>query len=113
ISLLDRGTRFGVEALLPVPAGELQPDTPLELEGGIAVTAGKIQAQRQGARAVELTPLGGYARWPADGGELTSNAEVSVPLWILPDANFVTPAAKQVARLYQRELEDSVDVEGI
>ncbi|WP_437229131.1 hypothetical protein SH661x_001272 [Planctomicrobium sp. SH661] len=103
ITLLEPGTRVAVEYGLPIPQGP--PDEKLKLipRGGVAVVSGRIQISSQGQPALGLTREDGTALWPAEGTELVLKAELAAPSWALQEESLITPAARQLARLFQKE----------
>ncbi|WP_437205720.1 hypothetical protein [Planctomicrobium sp. SH664] len=103
VTPMEPGTRYGIEYHLPVPEGLPGHAVNLETTGGLAVAAGRIRVQTDGTEPVELSAEDGLAVWPAPGSALVKDAELSVPQWLHPDGLFVTPSARNLARIYQKE----------
>jgi hypothetical protein len=107
ITLLEPGTRCGVELSPPVPNGPPAEQAKLSFSGGVVVVTGRIRMALAGQNPMELGDQDGYARWPSEGDKLVTAADLTIPSWALPDGVMVTPAARQLARMYQKEF--SVD----
>jgi hypothetical protein len=103
VTLLEPGTRCGIELSPPVPNGPPMEQSELSFSGGVVVVTGHIQIGLAGQKPMELGEQDGYARWPAEGDKLITGADLTIPSWALPDGVMVTPAARQLARLYQKE----------
>jgi len=103
IDLLEPGTTIAVELQLPQTSGNpnrVPIGTP---SGGLVVTAGKIRISSAGQPEIELNAQQGFVHWPAVGTELVQHADLTVPAWTLTDDNLITPAARQLFRLFQKE----------
>jgi hypothetical protein len=104
ITLLDPDTRCSLEVIPPVPSGPTGEMTEFPPEGGLVVTRGKIRIGAPGQKEPqEIGEKDGYARWPLQGTKLVQQADLAIPGWALPDGVIVTPAARQLARMYQKE----------
>jgi len=103
ITLLHPGTRVAVELALPQTTGVLEPNTVLTPTGGLVVVKGQIRVSTQGLPDLEIGEQDGYARWPTDRGELVLQADLGVPGWAQQTDLLVTPASRQLSRIYQKE----------
>jgi len=103
MTLLHPGTRVAVELALPQTTGPVDANTKLTPTGGMVVVKGRIRVSTQGLPDLEIGEQDGYARWPTDRGELVLQADLGVPGWAQQNDLLVTPAARQLSRLYQKE----------
>ncbi|MCA8995818.1 MAG: hypothetical protein KDA80_02505 [Planctomycetaceae bacterium] len=110
IELLEPETRCGVDLVLAEPDGPPGHMSELRPSGGLVVGKGRIRVSEIGQEATELTVADGYAPWPKDGDAMSPRADAAVPLWLLPEGKFVTPAARSLAKLYEREFVDDLSV---
>ncbi|SFH62521.1 hypothetical protein [Planctomicrobium piriforme] len=103
ITLLEPGTRCGVELSPPTPNGPPADMAEMAVGGGIVVAAGRISVANGNQPAVEIGVNDGYARWPSEGTALVMRVDLTVPTWALPDGPLVTPAARQLSRMFHKE----------
>ncbi|WP_437185671.1 hypothetical protein SH668x_002784 [Planctomicrobium sp. SH668] len=103
IEFLDPETEIASQVTLPIPKGQPGPNTTYSVDGGLVVLSGRVRVTGEGGEPIELTPSEGYARWPAAGTQLVVGTDQSLPSWAMPVSSIVTPAMKQLAKLYQKE----------
>jgi len=103
LTFLEPGTRVAIELALPQPTGRLADEARLTPFGGMAVVTGRLRVSMQGQPDLEIGVGDGFARWPTDRGALVLQADLGVPGWAQPNDVLVTPAIRQLSRLYQKE----------
>jgi len=106
LTLQTPGTRVGVELTAPVPQGPPAEMNGVLFSGGLVVISGKVTISGPGQPAIDVTDQDGYARWPVQGQGLVLKVDPVIPTWALPDGPLVTPAARQLARMFQKEFLD-------
>jgi len=106
LTFLEPGTRVAIELALPQPTGKLTDNTRLTPSGGMVVMTGRIRVSMQGQPDLEIGVGDGFARWPTDRGALVLQTDLGVPDWAQPSNVLVTPAIRQLSRLYQKEFID-------
>jgi len=110
ITPLDPGTRCGMELFLPQPQGPPGPNGQPQPDGGISLAGGRLRIAGENQAPLDVTEAGSYLPWPIAGQPLTAQMGTAVPLWLLPEGSFVTPASRNLARLYEKEFQSDPSV---